>query len=101
MATPNLSNIIGFEWDTGNIDKSFQKHGITTKEAEEIFLDINLKVQTDIKHSETEERFIGIGKTSENKILFTIFITRNNKIRIISARIANKKERSKYEQKNS
>ena len=60
MANPNLSNVTGFEWDKGNIDKSYQKHGITTKEAEEIFLDINLKVQTDIKHSETEERFIGI-----------------------------------------
>lgn len=98
MANPNLSNITEFEWDKGNIDKSYRKHGITPKEAEEIFLDINLKVQTDIKHSEIEERFIGIGKTFENKILFTIFTFRDNKIRIISARIANKKERSKYEE---
>lgn len=39
-----------FEWDKGNIEKSFQKHGITPNEAEEIFLDEDLLLQEDLKH---------------------------------------------------
>lgn len=89
--------LLEFEWDEGNIDKSYEKHGITTKEAEEIFLDRNLKVQKDIKHSQKEARFIAFGETSEGKILFTVFTMRDKKIRIISARRANKKERRRYE----
>jgi len=94
----DLKKILGFEWDEGNIDKSYQKHKITPNQAEEIFLDIDLKVETDVKHSQKEERFIAIGKTLERRlILFVVFTIRGNKIRIISARPANKKERKVYE----
>lgn len=88
-----------FEWDKGNADKSYQKHGITTNQAEEIFLDENLEIIKDIKHSQKEKRFIAVGKTFQNKVLFVIFTVKKDKIRIISARIANKKERDRYEQK--
>lgn len=95
----DFGGIKEFEWDKGNIDKSYEKHGITPKESEEIFLDENLKVTRDIRHSQREKRFIGLGKTFEKKILFVVFSIRKNKIRIISARKANKKERRKYGQK--
>lgn len=87
-----------FQWDKWNIDKSYQKHGITPNESEEIFLDEKLRVIKDFKHSQKEKRYIAIGKTSENKILFTVFTLRKDKIRIISARKANQKERRKYEE---
>ena len=92
----DLGRIKDFEWDKGNINKSFEKHDITPNQSEEIFLDEDLKIVRDIKHSQVEERFIAIGKTFKNKILFVIFTFRNSKIRIISAREANKKERRKY-----
>lgn len=92
-----LGKFKGFEWNKGNTDKSYKKHGITPKESEEIFLDENLQVSRDIEHSQTEKRFIALGKTFEKKILFIVFTLRKNKIRIISARKANLKERSKYE----
>ena len=95
----DLDKIKGFEWDKGNIDKSFRKHGITAKEAEEAFLDERTFLQEDIKHSEKEKRFIAISTTNQNKILFSIFTLRNDKIRIVSTRIANKKERRLYEEK--
>ena len=66
-------NIKSFEWDKGNIDKNYQKHGITPNESEEIFLDGNLKVIRDIKHSQKEERFIAVGKSFRKKILFVVF----------------------------
>lgn len=95
----DLTKITGFDWDKGNVDKSYQKHGISIREAEEAFLDKDVFLQEDIKHSEKEERFIAISRTSKNKMLFSIFTIRNKKIRIISTRVANRKERRLYEEK--
>ena len=89
--------ILEFEWDRWNFDKSYYKHGITPSEAEEIFLDEDLKVQEDIKHSQKEKRYIAFGKTIRGKVLFVVFTMREKMIRIISARIANKKKRKHYE----
>lgn len=94
----DLKKITGFEWDHGNLDKSYQKHGITPKEAEEVFLDKDIMILEDEKHSETENRFSAIGKSIEETILFLSFTLRKHKIRIISVRKGNKKERRLYEQ---
>ena len=55
----------------------------------------------DIKHSIIEERFLAIGKGSENKWIVVAFTIRNHRgkklIRPISARFMNKKEVQKYE----
>lgn len=88
-----------FDWDKGNIDKSYLKHGITPRQAEEAFVDVKLILIEDIKHSQSEKRHIVIGKNSDGKILFTVFTKRGHKIRIISARSANNKERRAYEKK--
>ena len=97
MLVPDLSKIKGFQWDKGNVEKSYLKHGISIKKAEEIFLDVKLLLLEDIKHSQKEERFIAIGETIQNKILFAVFTVRGHKVRIISIRNANKKERIQYE----
>jgi uncharacterized DUF497 family protein len=86
-----------FEWDKGNIEKSFQKHGITPNEAEEIFLDEDLLLQEDLKHSQKEQRFIVIGETIKRKLLLAVFTIRSYKVRIISVRVADNKERKHYE----
>ena len=93
-----LSGVISFLWDKGNLDKSYEKHGITPKESEEIFLDESLQVISDVKHSQTEDRFIAIGSSNRDEILFVVFMMRTKKIRILSARKASKKERRFYEQ---
>ena len=95
----DLDNAKGFDWDKGNLDKSFEKHGISPNQSEEVFLDENLLQVDDIKHSKKEKRNIVIGKTFMDVVLFVIFMIRKNKIRIISARKANKKERRLYEKK--
>lgn len=93
-----LSEILEFEWDKGNIGKIYQKHGITPNEAEEVFLDKNILIIDDIKHSKSEERFMAIGKINQGSVLFLAYTIRKNKIRIISARKADKIERRLYEQ---
>lgn len=93
----NLNKISGFQWDKWNIDKSYKKHGITPNETEEVFLDEDVKIENDIKHQEQEDRYIVIGKTTEDKILFVVFTIRTDKIRIISGRMANNKEKEVYQ----
>lgn len=94
-----LDKYKAFEWDKGNIDKNYQKHGINPNEAEESFLDERAIILKDIKHSKKEKRYSLIGKTNTKKILFIVFTLRKDKIRIISARKANKRERSNYVKK--
>ena len=86
-----------FDWDSGNIHKSYLKHGITPNQAEEIFLDTHLLVSPDLKHQQNEKRYVGIGNTVEKKTLCVIFTYRAHLIRVISARAAHRKERDLYE----
>jgi len=85
-----------FIWDEGNIDKSYHKHGILPMQAMSIFKDKNAIIFPDVKHSEEEPRYNIIGRDIEGIILFAYFTTRNEKIRIIGCRKANKKEEAKY-----
>ena len=94
-----LDKYRSFEWDEGNIDKSYLKHGITPNETEESFLDQKAIINRDVNHSQTEERFILLGKTFAKKLLIVVFTIRERKLRIISARKASRKERREYEEK--
>ena len=88
-----------FEWDKGNATKSLLKHGISNAEAESAFEDEYRKIRFDTKHSETELRYICIGKSVLGRILCIYFTERNGKIRIIGTRSANIKERLFYEKR--
>ncbi len=89
--------IVGFEWDKGNLDKSYKKHGIEPKQTEEVFIDSESIVLPDVRHSQKEDRFIIIGRTLEKKHLFIIFTFRGSNVRVISARRMHKKEVERYE----
>lgn len=91
-----LEKPIKFEWDKGNRDKNFIKHGATDGECEEVFFDTNKKILKDIHHSNKESRYILIGQTKLQRSLFVVFALRKNNIRVISARDLNKKEIKLY-----
>ena len=93
-----LTNLKGFDWDEGNITKTWEKHRVTHIECEEVFFNNPLVVRDDELHSKTEPRYYVLGKTIRERLLFLVFTIRNNKIRVISARDMNKKERKLYEQ---
>ncbi len=88
-----------FDWDQWNIQKNETKHGISSLEAESTFYDKNLVIFKDIKHSTNEDRLIAYGKSAYNNIIMIAFTVRNEKIRIISARKASRKEKNIYEEK--
>lgn len=89
---------ISFEWNESNLEKNWKKHKVYFKEAEEIFFNKPLKIFPDLKHSGTEKRYIVLGTTNKKRKLTIIFTIREDKIRVISARDQNKKERKKYEE---
>jgi len=87
-----------FDWDSGNSEKNFIKHKVTIQEAEEVFVNEPLVVIEDLVHSKNERRFCAFGKTQSRRKLFLSFTIRNNKIRIISIRDMDKKEKNRYEE---
>ena len=92
-----LPEPIKFEWDQGNENKSLLKHGVSDTESEEVFYDKHKKLYKDKLHSGQETRYILIGQTKQEKLLFIVFTKRKNKIRVISTRDLNKKEKQLYE----
>ncbi len=102
MNYPEIPEPIDFEWDQNNEPKIIKKHGINKVEAEQVFFNFHL-AKPDDKHSNRESRHTLIGVTNFNRVLFISFTVRSNKIRIISARAADRQERRIYEeaQKNS
>lgn len=87
-----------FEWDSGNSGKNLKKHQVSDQEAEEVFSDPRKVQRPDPFHSGQEPRFILVGKTQSSRLLFTVYAIRHQKIRIISSRDINQKERKLYEE---
>ena len=86
----------GFDWDEGNAPK-LAKHGVEPTEVEEVFLSNPLTVE-DESHSRHESRFHSLGLTKEGRGLMVVWTPRGGRIRPISARPMNRKERGVYEQ---
>ena len=91
-----FDNIEGFHWDKGNIDKNWIKHQVLHVECEQIFFNEPLIFADDLKHSQKEKRWYILGRTDADRKLFVVFTIRKNRIRVISARDMNNKERSVY-----
>ena len=84
-----------FEWDDAKEVLNFQKHGIHFKTAAKVFLDPDKLIRVDEEHLQ-EQLYDVLGKVG--KILFVVCAFRdNNVIRLISARLATKLERDRYE----
>ncbi len=85
-----------FEWDENKNISNQEKHGIDFNDAKEVFKDENRTVSEDNRNDYGENRWITIGKMY--KALIVVVYTIRNATRIISARMANKNEREKYNQ---
>lgn len=92
-----IENADGFQRDKGNKGKNYHRHKVTDLECEEVFFDQSKKIFKDMLHSGQEERYILLGQTKESRILFIVFTVRSGKVRVISARDLNRKEKKLYE----
>ncbi|MBQ9442270.1 MAG: BrnT family toxin [Selenomonadaceae bacterium] len=82
------------EWDDEKNQKNFKKHGVYFEDAARIFLDDNRIDEFDEIHSDFEDRYKIIGRVRD--VLAVIYTEREEKFRIISARLASKKEEERY-----
>jgi uncharacterized protein len=98
MTVINMQKIIEFEWDKGNMSKSRFKHGVTNQEAEDAFRDeLAMTFEDTIHTTSSETRYTILGVTPSDRLLYIVFTLRLRKVRIISARDVNIKERIAYD----
>ena len=87
-----------FEWDGNKAVANASKHGISFEEAATAFGDPLSITVADPDHSIDESRFVLIGKTVRDRTIVVVHTDRGDNIRIISARLATRRESSDYEQ---
>lgn len=83
-----------FEWDENKNRSNKLKHGIRFEEAKLIF-DRTVFALEDIRKDYGKIRYISMGMAMEF-VVVVAHTTRDSRIRIISARLANRRERKKY-----
>ncbi len=86
-----------FEWDESKAALNGRKHGVTFEEASTVFADPLSVTIYDPVHSDDEDRYIVLGESQRRRLLVVVFTDRGDRIRIISARVASRRERKDYE----
>jgi uncharacterized protein len=86
-----------FEWDEPKKISNLEKHGISFEEAQTIFDNPLAVIFDDPYHSIGEIREIIIGHSNQNQLIMVAFTERSGVIRIVSARLANRRETNDYE----
>jgi hypothetical protein len=99
MSSPHdeLEECEGFDWDEGNRDKNWGKHGVSDGEVEQVFFNEPLVAAKDVLHSKGETRFYALRRTDAGRRLFIAFTIRKKLVRIISAREMTRGEEQRYE----
>jgi len=89
-----------FEWDARKAAVNRTKHRVSFEEAVTVFGDPDALDGPDLRHSERESRFLRLGRAVTGRVLIVAYTVRRRddgeRIRIISARQASRKERAAY-----
>lgn len=84
-----------FVWDVAKARTNFLKHGVRFEDAINVFEDVFAIEFEDNRDDYGEDRFIIIG-LADTKLLCVVYAFRDEKIRLISARVAEPFERRSY-----
>ena len=89
-----------YEWDSEKAAENKRKHGVSFDEARSVFLDPLALTFDDPDHSLSERRFITIGITNQ-RLVFVAHVDKDeDRIRIISAREATRRESYEYQERS-
>jgi uncharacterized protein len=86
-----------FEWDEAKSQDNLEKRGFDFEYAARIFQAGDRLEYEDRRHHYGERRMVAIGEI-ESEILFVVYTWRGTSRRIISARLASRRERDAYRQ---
>jgi uncharacterized DUF497 family protein len=84
-----------FEWDSKKAAGNLLKHRVAFPDATAVFYD-DMAI-TIVDPEAHEERFVTLGADPLNRILVVVYTWRGDRIRLISARRANRSERRQYQ----
>ena len=87
-----------FEWDPKKDAANLRKHGVGFTEASTVFGDPLSVTIPDPDHGIAEQRFVTIGLSMSQRVLVVVHTIREERFRLISARIATKHEKYVYEE---
>lgn len=87
-----------FGWDEKKARTNRRKHGVSFEEASTVFGDPLARTIHDPLHSGEEDRFVILGESHRRRLLVVVFTDRGRTIRIITARVANRRERKDHEE---
>ena len=86
-----------FEWDDAKELSNQRKHGLSFLEAQRLFESGADYLEIfDAEHSKLEDRFIAIGPIDRGLVVVVYTEREEDLIRIIGARLANKREQALY-----
>jgi uncharacterized DUF497 family protein len=86
---------VEFDWDPAKAIANQRKHKIPFLMACEVFKDYNRTETPEVSSSHDEERWIVLGRVQQT-ILSVVFTERGGRVRLISARRANRDEQRTY-----
>ncbi len=87
-----------FEWDPDKAAGNLAKHAVAFSEAATVFGDPLAITYFDPDHSDDEDQFLTFGHSSNGRLLLVSHADRGDRTRIISARVATRRERKIYEE---
>ena len=87
---------MSFEFDPNKALANWRKHAVRFEDAEPVFDDPYALTKPDADTTD-EQRWLAIGCDALGRVITVCYTLREPKIRLISARIATKKERTQYE----
>jgi uncharacterized DUF497 family protein len=91
-----------FSWDSRKAGSNALKHGVSFQEAATAFADPLSMTVPDPDHSRAEARFLLIGLSDRPRLLVVTHVERDDDlVRLISARLATRRERRQYEEGDS
>ncbi len=85
-----------FEWDERKAQANLRKHRVDFADAATVFEDDRAVTVAD--DDPEEERYATLGTDALGRVLVVAYTMRGERIRMISARRATKRERAEYEQ---
>jgi len=87
-----------FKWNPLKAKSNYRKHRVSFEEASTALLDPLSKTDYDPDHSIEEHRFITFGISARQRLLVVSYTESGGEIRLISARLATRREREIYEE---
>jgi uncharacterized DUF497 family protein len=87
--------LMAFEWDPFKAATNLAKHGVDFADAATALHDDH--ALTVLDQTEEESRFVTLGLDPMGRLLVVVYTWRDDRVRIISARRATRRERRQYE----